>query len=166
MKYDFSRGQVRRSVETGDHGLALEGPDGNRQIVWDEITGAGVGIKRPTGLIDRLPTGDPRFAGLATAVSLASQLTPATDLLYVAFRPAGKRRSLYTLAIPTSGVDRQALLDELASHLGPRWITEPLDMFALRKRLGFSNWWAGPVLLLVLVLIVLLAWWLVAGRTV
>ncbi len=165
MKYDFSRGNVRRSVETGDRGLRLEGPDGNRQVAWDEVTGAGVGIKRPTGLIDRLPTDDPRFAGLATAVSLSSQFSSATDLLYVAFRPAGKGKALYTLAIPTSGADRQALLDELSSRLGPRWIAEPMDMLALRKRLGFRNWWAGPVLLLVLALIVLLAWWLVTGRT-
>ena len=166
MQYDFSRGQVRRSVATDDQGASLEGPDGQRRVAWADVTGAGVGVKRPTSLINRLPVDDPRFTGLATAVSLASHVSPATDLLYIAYRPARKGRQLYTLAIPTSGEARQALVSELAGQLGSRWIAEPMDMMTVRKRLGFANWWVGPSLLLLLVVTVvaIVAWWLVAGR--
>lgn len=166
MQYDFSRGQVRRSVTTDDQGISLEGPDGQLRVAWGEVTGAGVGVKRPTILMNRLPVDDPRFAGLATAMSLASQVRPATDLLYIAYQTAGKERQLYTLAIPTDGEPRQALLAEMPDHLGPRWIAEPVDMMAMRRRLGFANWWVGPSLLLLFVLAILavVAWWLVTGR--
>jgi hypothetical protein len=166
MQYDFSRGQVRRFVTTDDQGVSLEGPDGQRRVAWTEVTGAGVGVKRPTSLINRLPLDDPRFTGLATAVSLSGQIRSATDLLYIAYRPAGKGKQLYTLAIPTSGEARQSLLSDLADHLGPRWIGEPMDMMTIRKRLGFANWWVGPSLLVLLVAIALavVAWWLVTGR--
>jgi hypothetical protein len=166
MHYDFSRGQVRRSVSTDDHAMAREGPDGKRRVAWDEVTGAGLGVKRPTSLINRLPLGDPRFTGLATAVSLASQASPATDLLYIAYRSAGKGKQLYTLAIPRDGDARHALLCELAEQLGARWIAEPMDMVTVRKRLGFANWWVAPGILLLIMLAILafVAWWLVAGR--
>jgi hypothetical protein len=166
MHFDFSRGQVRRSVTTDAQGISLEGPDGKRRVAWSDVTGAGVGVKRPTSLINRLPVDDPRFTGLATAVSLASQVSPATDLLYIAYRPAGKGRQLYTLAIPTSGEARQALLSELAGQLGSRWIAEPMDMMTVRKRLGFANWWVAPSLLVLLVVIAMaiVAWWLTTGR--
>jgi hypothetical protein len=166
MHYDFSRGQVRRFVTTDDQGISLEGPDGQRRVAWTDVTGAGVGVKRPTSLINRLPVDDPRFTGLATAVSMSSQISPTTDLLYLAYRPDGKGARLYTLAIPTSGEARQELLSELAGQLGPRWIAEPLDMLAMRKRLGFANWWVAPSLLVLLVVIAMaiIAWWLVTGR--
>jgi hypothetical protein len=168
MLYDFSRGQVHRSVTTDDEGISLKGPDGELRVAWGEVTGAGVGLKRPSGLINRLPVEDPRFSGLATAVSLSSQISSATDLLYIAYRPDGKKKGpgLYTLAIPTSGDARQALLAELAGQLGARWILESTDMLAMRKRLGFANWWVGPGLLALLVVIALaiVAWWLIAGR--
>ena len=167
MQYDFSRGKVRRSVTTDDQGISLEGPDGQLRVAWDEVTGGGVGVKRPTILMNRLPVDDPRFAGLAAAMSLAGQVRPAMDLLYIAYLPAGKERQLYTLAIPTGGEARLALLSELADRLGPRWIGEPMDMLSMRRRLGFANWWVGPGLLLLFVLAILavVAWWLVAGRS-
>lgn len=165
MQYDFSRGQVRRLVTTDDQGISLEGPDGQLRVAWGEATGAGVGMKRPTNLVNRLPVDDPRFGGLAVAVSLASQVSPATDLLYIAYQTAGKGKQLYTLAIPTGGEARQALLAEMPDHLGPRWIAEPVDMIAMRRRLGFANWWVGPgLLLLILAAVVFVAWWLVTGR--
>jgi hypothetical protein len=165
MNYDFSRGQVLRSVTTDDQGMSLEGPDGKLRVAWGEVTGAGVGVKRPTNLINRLPVGDTRFAGLATAVSMVSQLSPDTDLLYIAYQMSGKSKRLYALAIPTGGDARQALLAELAGWLGSRWIAEPVDMMGMRRRLGFANWWVGPgLILLLLAVVVLAAWWLVAGR--
>lgn len=165
MEYDFSRGQVHRSVTTDAQGVSLQGPDGKARVAWGQVTGAGVGVKRPTNLINRLPVGDSGFAGLATAVSLVSQVSPDTDLLYLAYQMPGSGKRLYTLAIPTGGEPRQALLAEMADHLGPLWIAEPVDMMAMRRRLGFANWWVGPgLLLLVLVVVLLVAWWLVAGR--
>jgi hypothetical protein len=165
MEYDFTRGRVRRFVTTGEQDISLEGPDGTIQVGWSEVTGAGVGVKRPTNLINRLPVEDPRFAGLASAVSLARQVSPDTDLLYIAYQAAGRRKQLYTLAIPTGGEARQGLLAELAGHLGSRWIAEPVDMLSMRRRLGFANWWVSPgILLLVLAVLALVAWWLVAGR--
>jgi hypothetical protein len=165
MQYDFSRGQVRRSVSTDEQGISLEGPDGRVRVPWGEVTGAGVGVKRPTGLINRLPVEDPRFAGLATAVSMASRVGTASDLLYVAYQTSGKGKQLYTLAIARDGEDREALVAEMPGHLGDRWIAEPVDMMAMRRRLGFANWWVGPGLLfLILAAVVIIAWWLAAGR--
>jgi hypothetical protein len=166
MDYDFSRGQVRRCVTTSDEGMTLEGPEGQLRLTWDQVTGAGVGVKRPTGLINRLPVDKPQFAGLATAVSLASQVRTATDLLYIAYLPVGKVQRLYTLAIPTGGEVRDDLLTELARRLGARWIVEPMDMLDMRRRLGFANWWVAPGLMLVLLLAILAVafWWLAAGR--
>jgi hypothetical protein len=165
MPYDFSRGQVRRSVTTDEQGISLEGPDGRLRLLWGEVTGAGVGVKRPTGLINRLPVEDPRFTGLATAVSMVSRVGTASDLLYIAYQKAGKRKQLYTLAIATGGEARQALLEEMPGHLDGRWIAEPVDMMAMRRRLGFANWWVAPGLLfLILMVVVIVAWWLVAGR--
>lgn len=140
--------------ETDLNGLRIMSRVGTKTIEWNQIVGAGpFGFHIPIHIPIEVPDHAPRMVGLMVK---AEQMLETNQTYWIAYKPR-RGVKLVTLSVPRTGDAAAQLVAELREHAGANWRTDPaLKMQDLRREFGIRrHWWAVPLALLVLVLLLI-----------
>lgn len=140
--YAFAVGPLVWKYDLDDVGLRIRAKRKDVFIPWQNVIAAGSTAPRQTEAAD-LPTFAP---GLTSFLRRSIETSNIMGHLALAYRSTGGRRRYFSGNVSLADNRQTPFIAELKTRLGERWLGESLTLLALRKKLGYSNWWVWAAL--------------------